>query len=404
MKIFLSVLISAVIFISCKNKKAEVTTNKDVYYTCSMHPQVMQDKPGNCPVCGMKLIAVNKTTSDSISEMKLSDQQIQLGSISFDTIRSTDIANEVTLPATLSIDQNNLSSVSARVSGRIEKLYYKNIGEYVPGNARLYDLYSEELNNAKQEYLTALERQGAFTDNRIIDFSGLISSTKNKLSLWGMTETQLKEIETTKKVSRLTAFYNTSAGYITSFGVNEGEYVAEGGQVLSIAGLTTLWAEAQLYSSQLSLVEGDATAIVKFADMPKYVVHGKIDFQNPEINEGSRLNLARILIPNKDNQLKPGMAAYATLSNKKHSNLSLPVDAVLRDDKGASVWIKTGNNTFQNKMVTVGMETDDRIEIKSGLKTGDVVVVTGAYLLNSEYIFKKGASPMAGMDMSKMKM
>jgi membrane fusion protein, copper/silver efflux system len=77
---------------------------------------------------------------------------------------------------------------------------------------------------------------------------------------------------------------------------------------------------------------------------------------------------------------------------------------VLRDDKGASVWIKTGNNTFQNKMVTVGMETDDRIEIKSGLKTGDVVVVTGAYLLNSEYIFKKGASPMAGMDMSKMKM
>jgi Cu(I)/Ag(I) efflux system membrane fusion protein len=174
--------------------------------------------------------------------------------------------------------------------------------------------------------------------------------------------------------------------------------------VVSVANLSTLWAEAQLYSSQLSLIEKNAKAIVTFADMPEYIVQGKIDFQNPEINPDTRLNLIRIVIPNKSNQLKPGMAAYVTIKNKQRNTLSLPLDAVLRDDKSASVWVKTGNNTFQNKMVTVGMETDDRIEIKSGLKTGDVVVISGAYLLNSEYIFKKGADPMAGMDMSKMKM
>ncbi|MEP6948258.1 MAG: efflux RND transporter periplasmic adaptor subunit [Ginsengibacter sp.] len=395
MKFTLLILIVILLFISCKNKKTEVTINKDVFYTCSMHPQVIQDKPGDCPICGMKLIAVNKTTGDSLSEIKLSDQQIQLGNISFDTIRNANIGNDIILPATLSIDQDKLNSVSARVSGRIEKLYYKNIGEFVPPNAKLYDLYSEELNNAKQEYLTALERQNNFKD-AIIDFSQLISNAKNKLLLWGMKESQIQDMAKSKKLSPLTTFYNTSAGSITSFGINEGDYVEEGGSVLSLTGLSTLWAEAQLYSSQLSLIENDAMAIVKFADMPEYVVHGKIDFQNPEINEGTRLNLIRIVIPNKDNRLKPGMAAYVTLSNKKHSNLSLPIDAVLRDDKSASVWMKTDKNTFQNKMVTVGMETNDQIEIKSGLKPGDVIVLTGAYLLNSEYIFKKGASPMAG--------
>ncbi len=403
MKTILSILFLSIFFISCKNKKTEVTTNKNVYYTCSMHPQVIQDNPGNCPICGMKLIAVNKTTGDSVSEIKLSDQQIQLGNITVDTIRNGNIGNEIILPATLTIDQNKTNSVSARISGRIEKLYYKTIGEYIPKNAKLFELYSEELNNAKQEYLMAFEKQKSFHD-ALIDFSQLVSNAKNKLLLWGMSENQILEIVTTKKVSSLTTFYNTALGYITSININEGEYVTEGRVVVSVANLSTLWAEAQLYSSQLSLIEKNAKAIVTFADMPEYIVQGKIDFQNPEINPDTRLNLIRIVIPNKSNQLKPGMAAYVTIKNKQRNTLSLPLDAVLRDDKSASVWVKTGNNTFQNKMVTVGMETDDRIEIKSGLKTGDVVVISGAYLLNSEYIFKKGADPMAGMDMSKMKM
>ena len=126
-----------------------------------MHPQIVEEKPGKCPICGMDLIAVNKTATDSVSEIKLSDQQIELGNITFDTIKNGSIGNEIILPATLNIDQNNLNAISSRVSGRIEKLYYKNIGEYMPENAKLFDIYSEELNNAKQEYLLALERQKA---------------------------------------------------------------------------------------------------------------------------------------------------------------------------------------------------------------------------------------------------
>jgi Cu(I)/Ag(I) efflux system membrane fusion protein len=96
------------------------------------------------------------------------------------------------------------------------------------------------------------------------------------------------------------------------------------------------------------------------------------------------------------------MPAYVILKSQLHKSLTLPIDAVIRDGNGATVWVRTGPHSFKNKMVEVGLESDERIEIKSGLNVGDVVVISGTYLLNSEYIFKKGASPMAGHDMSNM--
>lgn len=403
MKIFFSILVSTIFFISCKNKKTEVTTKSDTYYTCSMHPQVMQDKPGDCPICGMKLIEAKKSSSDTTNAIMLSDQQIQLGNISIDTIKNGSIGEQLVLPATLNMNQNKTNSVSARISGRIDKLYYKNTGEYIPKNTKLAEIYSEELNNARQEYIMALQKQKTF-DNALVDFSQIISSAKNKLLLWGLTEAQITQLANEKHFSPLSTIYSTAGGYITTININEGEYVPEGGTLISVTDLSTLWAEAQVYSSQYSLIDKNALVMVQFPDFPEKNIKGKIDFANPEISGGTRINLIRVIIPNPGNQLKPGMQAYVTIKNKENRSLLLPTDAVIRDSKSASVWIKTGNNTFINKMVKVGIENDGRIEITSGLKSGDLVVTSGAYLLNSEYIFKKGSDPMAGMDMGKMKM
>ena len=128
-------------------------------------------------------------------------------------------------------------------------------------------------------------------------------------------------------------------------------------------------------------------------------IKGRIEFVNPEINPDTRINLIRVTIPNTGNKLKPGMGAYVVIKSRQHNSLTLPVDAVLRDGKGATVWVRTSAKSFKNKMVETGLETGDRIEIKSGLSAGDVVVISGAYLLQSEYIFKKGANPMEGMKM-----
>jgi len=391
-----------VFLISCQGKRKVTLQNPDVFYTCSMHPQVMQDQPGNCPICGMKLILVEKKKGTDADAIMLSDQQIQLGSIKVDTVGKGIIGQETVLTATLNIDETKTNTVSARISGRIDRLYFKTEGDHINKGEKLYDLYSEELNNAKQEYILALEKQ-ATLDNSIIDFRQIVQSAKNKLLLWGMTEAQIGELAKTKKASLLTSFYSPASGYIASLESHEGDYVPQGGTVVRLADLSDLWAEAQVYTSQLSEIDPNGTATVQLPDLGKEV-KGKIQFVNPEINPDTRINLIRVSLPNRGNQLKPGMPAYVVLKNRQYNSLTLPVDAVIRSEKMNTVWIEIDKNTFKSVMVETGLEDDNRIEIRSGLKEGDVVVINGAYLINSEYIFKKGANPMAGHDMGNMKM
>ena len=396
MKKYLIIIASLLlVFASCKSKKT-TAVNKDEYYTCSMHPQIMEDKPGNCPICHMELIVV-KRTNTAADEILLNDEQIRLGNIQTDTIRNGMIGDKMILTATLNTDESKVNSINARIMGRIDRLYFKNMGDYVSKGAHLYDLYSEELNNAKQEYIVAVEKQQSL-DNSIIDFNRLVQSAKTKLLLWGMSEAQVNELTKTKKASPLTSFYSNESGYITELPVMEGQYVSEGSIIVKLADLSSLWAEAQVYTSQLSAIDLKGTAIVQFPDIPGKEWKGKIEFANPEIVSDSRLNLVRVSIPNPGGLLKPGMPAYVSIKSKELNTLTLPSDAVLRDGKMNIVWVQSGKNSYKMKMVQTGLESGDRLEIKSGLQNGDVVVTRGAYLLNSEFVFKKGGNTMAGME------
>lgn len=404
MKTIFFVTVLVFLLTACKNDKvkdsgeAAHTGHGEVYYTCSMHPQVMKDKPGDCPICGMALIQATKTSTPDSTGVQLTGQQIQLGNILTDTIRSGMLGGQTVLTAILNIDQSKINAVSARVMGRIERLYFKNLGDYVRKGDKLFDLYSEELNSAKQEYILALEKQKAL-DNSIIDFTVLVQSAKNKLLLWGLTEGQIQELAVKKATTPVTTFYSPATGYITTMDINEGEYAMEGGTIVRLTDLSTLWAEAQVYSSQLSQIDNNAVATVQFPDLPGKELNGKIEFMNPEINPQSRINLLRVNVANPGNILKPGMPAYVIIKGKQQNSLTLPSDAIIRTGTGASVWVQTGQGFFKNIMVEIGMEDGDRIQIKSGLQLGDIVVIRGAYLLNSEFIFKQGANPMEGMKM-----
>ncbi|MEO7524137.1 MAG: efflux RND transporter periplasmic adaptor subunit [Ferruginibacter sp.] len=345
----------------------------------------------------MDLIVVKKTNT-AADEIMLNDEQIRLGNIQIDTIRKGTIGDKLILTATLNADESKVNSISARIMGRIDKLYFKNVGDFVGKGAHLFDLYSEELNTAKQEYLAALEKQQTL-DNSIIDFHRLLQSAKTKLLLWGMSEAQVNDLGKTKKSSSLTAFYSDASGYITELPITEGQYVSEGMTILRVADLSSLWAEAQVYASQLSALDLNGTAIVQVPDLPGKEWKGKIEFANPEIVTDSRLNIVRITIPNLNGLLKPGMPAYVSIKSQELNTLTLPTDAVLRDGKMNTVWVQSAKNTFKMRMVEIGLESGGQIEIKSGLRNGDLVVMRGAYLLHSEYVFKKGSDPMGGMKM-----
>lgn len=380
---------------SCRDKKS-AHVDPDIYYTCSMDPQVVEYKPGKCPICKMDLTPVKKRNGEKKDEIQLSEQQIRLGNIIADTIRSGKLGDRVVLTGTLNFNQLKSNAVSSRVMGRVDRLYFRNQGDYVKKGAPLVDIYSEELNAAKQEYLLALDRKNAFKDETAIDFGQLLQSARNKLLLWGMTGVQIAALEKTRNTGTVTTFFSTAEGYITELALTEGEYVMEGGTIVKLVDLSELWAEAQVYSSQLAEVDRNSVATVQVVGEKDKEVTGKIELINPEISPETRINLLRVSIANPGNRLKPGMPVYVVLQSPARNTLSLPVDAVIRDGQAATVWLRTGKSSFKNVMVKTGMEIGDRIEILSGLSSGDAVVISGAYLLNSEFIFKKGSDPMTG--------
>ena len=344
----------------------------------------------------MELTKFQKQTNTQTGQIELSEQQIRLGNIHVESIQNGRIGEQVVLTGTVNFDEMNASNISARINGRIEKLYFKNLGDQIKKGDPVFEIYSEELNNAKQEYLLLLEKQRAFANETLINFQQLIQASKNKLLLWGMTELQIQELAKNKKASPYTIFYSPASGYISQLSYKEGDYLMEGASLLKVSNLDQVWVEAQVYTSQLSEIDKNSIALARFPEIADLELSGHISFVNPEINPDTRINLIRVSIPNQNHLLKPGMAAYVVLKSRPRKGLSLPSNAVIREEKGAMVWIETSKHHFQPMMVETGLETDDQIEIKNGLKDGMQVVVSGAYLLNSEYLFKRGGKPLEG--------
>jgi Cu(I)/Ag(I) efflux system membrane fusion protein len=169
--------------------------------------------------------------------------------------------------------------------------------------------------------------------------------------------------------------------------------------LLRLADLSSVWVEAQVYTSQLSALDRGGRVKVRFPDWPGKDFSGHIGLVNPEVDPNGRTNLVRVELANADGLLRPGMPAEVTVTSGQRHSLNLPEGAVLHSNGGDVVWVQSGHNRFRPVRVETGLEAEGRVEIRSGLTAGDVVVTEGAYLVNSEYIFKHGEDAMAGMKM-----
>lgn len=343
--------------------------------------------------CGKKQEHKNHTEQKTTDELHLSNLQVQLGHILTDTVSEHELGDELTLTGTISVNQNKTQSVSSRIMGRIEKLYFKNTGEEINAGEPLYEIYSEELNLSIKEFLQASEKRKSLR-NSGMDMEKIFQSAKNKLILYGLTEMQIEEIERTGNSSNTMVFFSPVSGVISSVDVKEGTYVMEGEYLFHLANLSSLWVEAQVFSDDIKIIQGNMSATITFSGNETKTVSGKIEFINPELSSSSRINIIRIEIPNEKNELKPGMQAQISVLLNKKKMLALPTDAVLLQGNGATVWIKTGKNKFKSVMVHTGIEANGYTEILHGLNSGDEIVVSGAYLLNSEFIIRNGASTM----------
>jgi Cu(I)/Ag(I) efflux system membrane fusion protein len=389
------------VFIACNTKNKEDHSvhkaKKSLYYTCSMDPQVKEDKPGKCPICHMELTPM-KNDDSAVNEIALSAQQIKLGNITTQTIEETQSSIEQSYTGVLTINQEKIKTISARAMGRIEKLYFKTIGDYINKNEPVYQLYSEDIAIAKQDYFTAykqLSMPGDFGKNAL----SMLNAAKQKLLFFGLTNKQIESIKTTNQVSPYTIFYSTYSGTISEIIATEGSYIMEGSGIIKLADLNSLWLETQVNVSYSKSISIGQNAKVTFVDFPEKTINARISFINPEINPDTRLLLIRMEVPNQNLFLKPGMQTIAKVTQPNRKGLFIPMDAVIREEKASYIWVEKSQGLFESLMVETGMESNGMVEIKSEIDPTKKVVITGAYSINSEYKFRKGADPMEGMEM-----
>lgn len=395
-------LLLLTIMIACNSKDKEdhskhEMADEKVFYTCSMDPQIKEDKPGKCPICHMHLTPVKIDKTDP-NEISLSKQQIRLGNITTQSVSESQSSLEQSYTGVLTINQEKITTISARSMGRIEKLYYKAVGDYVAKNQAVYQLYSEDIAIAKQDYYTAykqLTMPGDFGKNA----NNMLHSAKQKLAFFGLTNAQIESLKSGKEISPYTIFYSPVSGTISEISTTEGSYAMEGSAVIKVADLNSLWLETQVNVSYAKNLKIGQTAKITFTDFPEKTINAKVSFINPEINPETRLLLIRLEIPNQGLLLKPGMQAMAKLTQSNLKGLYIPVDAVIREENASYVWVEKRPGVFANVMVETGIETNGMIEIKSDLDPSKKVVITGAYAVNSEYKFRKGSDPMEGMKM-----
>ncbi|WP_162051907.1 efflux RND transporter periplasmic adaptor subunit [Pontibacter pamirensis] len=380
--------------VACQTDEAHEHAEVDgTTYTCPMHPQVVQDEAGICPICHMDLVPVSQSGKDT-GELMLSENQIALGNIKTSPIVYGDVSSNSILTGKLVIDETQTDIVSSRVTGRIERLYIKETGEQVQKGQPLYDIYSEELLTLQREYLLAL-RQNQELGAENPRFASILESARKRLLLYGLTEAQIRNLGKSENLDARVTFVAPTSGVITDVAAAEGQYVSEGAVLYRLGKLDKIWVEAELYPQEVASVQAGDVVQVAVQGFAGEAVTANVTFISPELKQGSQVTVLRAELPNVDDQYMPGMQASVMLPGKNGSTLAVPTDAVIRDEGGSHVWVQTGGNTFQARMVTLGEESADNVAILSGVEENDRVVTSGAYLLYSEFVLKKGANPMA---------
>jgi membrane fusion protein, copper/silver efflux system len=394
MRTILLILVALLILplAGCTSKQGEASGG-DIY-TCPMHPSVQSDKPGACPVCGMALVRKSSLRQDSTparpagESITLTPDQAVLARVQVMEVRREHFEHGLNAVGVIDYAEPAQAKVTARFRGRISRLFVSSSGAVVKKGQPLFDLYSPDLAIAENEFVIALP-QGEEATGR----DGLAATARQRLEIhYGLTEEQVNELARTRKASSTVTFYSPIHGTVVSKNIQEGQYVDEGVLLYQLADLSTVWANLDIYESDIPAFAVGQSIRINTEAYAGRVFDGKISFISPTVEPETRTVRVRVDLDNRAGLLKPGMYVHASALMNMGQSIVVPRSALLLTGKRTVVWIRTGENQFEPRDVRPGMSDDQRIEILSGLAVGDSVVVHGGFLLDSESALQSPAS------------
>ena len=381
-----------------KSIKTVKKTVPSKYYTCSMHPTVKQGQPGKCPICNMNLVEVNDEDSkthvheshtpsklqagDVIGRVKLKKSQLSHFKPEFFPVTKMKMLKNIRLLGSVLASENRESYISARIDGRVEKVYVESTGSFIQVGDPVVDFYSPQLITSGQEYLVARK---SYQESSTEDFKSLQEQSEERLRAWGVKKFQYESWFNKGVVPQGITIYSSARGTVRKRNASVGRYFKEGQHFFELSDLRNVWVEMDVYEHDAGLVQIDQEVQLQFTALPGEVLSGKIDFVAPILNADSRTLKIRTTISNVDGKLKPGMVADASLKVEFPSpSLVVPRMAVIDTGKRKVVWVKVSDNTFQSKVIHTGRESEGYVEVSSGLIENEEVVIEGNFLLDAQ--------------------
>lgn len=354
-------------------------------WTCSMHPQIRQDKPGKCPICAMDLIPVTSLESSSSgadpNEIMMSESAAKLAEIQTMTVGPGAPQRVVSLQGKVQADERNMAEITARFGGRIEKLFVNFTGQQVNKGEKLATIYSPDLVSAQQELIEAM----VLRETR----PSLYKAARTKLKLWDLSDEQIESIEQGGEPMLYFDIHSPITGTIMERHVAQGDYVQEGSSLFQVTDLSGVWVVFDAYESDLPWISKGDLIELTFQSLPGKSYEGRVTYIDPYIDPGTRVAGVRIELPNGSGLLKPEMFARGKLHSRMAAGanqLLIPKSSILWTGKRAVVYVKVpgrSSPTFLYREITLGPEAGDFYVVAEGLTSGEEIAVNGVFKIDA---------------------
>ncbi|MBF4491555.1 efflux RND transporter periplasmic adaptor subunit [Flavobacterium sp. MR2016-29] len=393
-----------VYFFAIKSDSHSEMEHQNEVYTCSMHPEVIRDKPGSCPICGMTL--VKKVTedhseiSDSVDDLLKPTDRSVVGNYETTTAKDTTISSEISLPGIVTYDSNSAVYISARMSGRIEKMYVNYKYQKVAKGQKIFEIYSPELLTEQQNFIYLISNDSQNTS--------IINSAKQKLLLYGMTNNQVNALATVKKVNPVIAIYSPANGIITgtetmsnsstspmsnasstteALDVKEGNYIKKGEVIFKLANNDKVWGIFNVLQGYSGLIKINQSIDITSELDEKNNIYSKINFVETQLNSADKTNRIRVYLNNSNLKLPIGTRLQGVVQLNSTKGLWLQKQALVSLGNKKVVFIKKGH-TFKATAIQTGLDIGDYAQIVGGISEGDTIAKNAQYLIDSESFIK----------------